>query len=309
MPGVGKLDDPHQTKSRHSDFYEYIKNSYDERVKKVAKEFKRILVEPYLKDLIKTLQSDSASRPFTEDRIHEAIENVLRSEQESKILELQTKLTKRKAQLHCLHKQMAQYKEQCASIQAQALEQIRHSANQAHSLDKFRSAATQMQVQALQGVDTSATYSQGSKPDPGNACPPAEDQGRIHGDADAKLQDLNASLHQYKWKCEALENRATLAETQLAQTQTQLGAVQQKEQDLLCSLQRAKTSMSMVDAERQRLQELCTSVEAKVAGFVSYEESHDKLVKSLQSELANAQRECQRLQKSVRGNVMRGLRC
>uniref|UniRef100_A0A7S4GKB2 Uncharacterized protein n=1 Tax=Eutreptiella gymnastica TaxID=73025 RepID=A0A7S4GKB2_9EUGL len=156
-----------------------------------------------------------------------------------------------------------------------------------------------MQVQALQGVDTSATYSQGSKPDPGNACPPAEDQGRIHGDADAKLQDLNASLHQYKWKCEALENRATLAETQLAQTQTQLGAVQQKEQDLLCSLQRAKTSMSMVDAERQRLQELCTSVEAKVAGFVSYEESHDKLVKSLQSELANAQRECQRLQKSM----------
>ena len=79
------------------------------------------------------------------------------------------------------------YKEQCASIQAQALEQIRHSANQAHSLDKFRSAATQMQVQALQGVDTSATYSQGSKPDPGNACPPAEDQGRIHGDADAKV--------------------------------------------------------------------------------------------------------------------------
>ena len=60
-------------------------------------------------------------------------------------------------------------------IQAQALEQIRHSANQAHGLERFRSAATQVQVQALQGVDASPTYSQGSKPDPGNACPPAED--------------------------------------------------------------------------------------------------------------------------------------
>eukprot|EP00667_Euglena_gracilis_P001894 EG_transcript_1897 len=70
---------------------------FGSRLRHICEEFKRLLLQPQVTEVVRALQADEASSPFIEDGIHEIVERVLRSDQEACLQELQAKVQKHKA--------------------------------------------------------------------------------------------------------------------------------------------------------------------------------------------------------------------